>query len=92
MSHAASSSRPALDLALLVATVAALCLIAHPDRAHAKTANGVASAANIPYSGISPGDVDMATGKIIIVCRPDLYLDGPMPLVFERYYGSMLAP
>ena len=54
-------------------------------------ANPVVSAGNIPYSGMSPGGVDMATGEIIIVCRPDLALDGPMPVAFSRYYGSMLA-
>ncbi len=54
-------------------------------------ATSVTSAANIPFSGISPGGVDMATGEIIIVCRPDLALEGPFPLVYGRYYASMLA-
>ena len=51
----------------------------------------IASQANIPYSGIAPGSIDMATGELILVCQPDLRLDGPMPLSFGRYYGSMLA-
>jgi YD repeat-containing protein len=55
------------------------------------SATAVTSAANIPYSGTSPGGVNMATGELILVLRPDLVLDGPMPLVFERYYASMLA-
>jgi len=70
--------------------VAALCTIlsAYPELS---IATPLTSAANIPFSGISPGGVDMATGEIIIVCRPDLDLDGPFPLVFTRYYASMLA-
>ncbi|HMI31360.1 MAG TPA: DUF6531 domain-containing protein [Candidatus Limnocylindrales bacterium] len=32
----------------------------------------------------------MATGELILVMRPDLALDGPFPLVFRRYYASML--
>jgi len=70
--------------------VAALCILlsAYPE---SSIATPLTSAANIPFSGISPGGVDMATGEIIIVCRPDLYLDGPFPLKFARYYASMLA-
>src|SRR5262245_61604904 len=49
------------------------------------------SAANVPFSGISPGGVDMATGELILVMRPDLYLDGPLPLAYGRYYASLLA-
>ena len=77
----------------------------HPDRhvlfaaallgilalAPAALATPITSAANIPHSGISPGGVDMSTGEIIIVCRPDLAIDGPIPLSFSRYYASMLA-
>ena len=59
--------------------------------ASAAVATSVVSAGNIPYSGISPGGVDMATGEIIIVCRPDLLIDGPMPVGYGRYYASMLA-
>jgi len=53
-------------------------------------ATPVISAGNLPYSGISPGGVDMATGELILVMRPDLVVDGPFPLVFRRYYASML--
>ena len=54
-------------------------------------ATHVTTAANIPNSGIAPGHVNMATGELILVMRPDLALDGPIPLVFQRYYASMLA-
>ena len=58
---------------------------------HQANATPITSAANAPNSGISPGGVDMATGEIIVVCRPDLFIDGPVPLIFGRYYASMLA-
>jgi YD repeat-containing protein len=51
----------------------------------------VSSAANLPFSGIAPGPVDMASGELILVMRSDLMLDGPMPLSFTRCYGSMIA-
>jgi len=71
----------------------ALCVAAQlsPFAAPAARATPVTSAANVPHSAISPGGVDMATGEIIVVCRPDLALDGPLPVVFGRYYASMLA-
>ena len=50
-----------------------------------------ASGANFPFSAMSPGGVNLATGEIIVVCRPDLTLEGPAPIPFQRYYGSMLA-
>src|SRR5258706_4354778 len=53
-------------------------------------ATPVISAGNLPFSGISPGGVDMSTGELILVMRPDLVIDGPFPLVFRRYYASML--
>jgi len=81
-----SQLRPALRIAIPLA-VAGLCLILSASAASAV----VTSYANIPFSGISPGGVDMATGEIIIVCRPDLFLDGPFPVEFSRYYASMLA-
>jgi len=82
-----SQLRPAFRIAIPLA-VAALCLILSASPAHSTV---VTSYANIPFSGISPGGVDMATGEIIIVCRPDLYLDGPFPVEYGRYYASMLA-
>ncbi|MGH3055466.1 MAG: DUF6531 domain-containing protein, partial [Gaiellaceae bacterium] len=72
----------ALLAAALVTTLAA---------ARVSSATPITSAANAPHSGISPGGVDMATGEIIVVCRPDLVLDGPMPVEFGRYYASMLG-
>ena len=72
-------------LALIVAALATFAGSA------AALATPITSAANAPQSAISPGGVDMATGEIIIVCRPDLALDGPMPVVFGRYYASMLG-
>ncbi len=53
-------------------------------------ATPVISAGNLPYSGISPGGVDMSSGELILVMRPDLVVDGPFPVVFRRYYASML--
>jgi YD repeat-containing protein len=73
--------------ALLCALLIASVLTATP----AAFATPTTSAANIPHSGISPGGVDMASGEIIVVCRPDLVLDGPMPIAFSRYYASMLT-
>jgi YD repeat-containing protein len=73
-----------LGAALLIATAAGIV-------PRSVCATPVASAANIPYSGISPGGVDMATGEIIIVARPDLAIDGPFPVEFGRYYASMLT-
>ena len=49
------------------------------------------SRANLPYSGVSPGGVDMSTGELILVMRPDLEIDGPLPVVYQRYYASLLA-
>jgi type VI secretion system Hcp family effector len=71
-----------------LALVAALATVA---TSAAALATPITSAANAPQSGISPGGVDMATGEIILVCRPDLALDGPIPVVFGRYYASMLG-
>ena len=73
----------------LLATVAALFLYLSSDA----SAQGMTekSAANLPYSGISPGGVDMSTGELILVMRPDLVLDGPLPVVYGRYYASFLA-
>ena len=59
--------------------------------APAALATPITSFANIPHSAISPGGVDMSTGEIIVVCRPDLVLEGPIPFGFGRYYASMLA-
>lgn len=55
------------------------------------SATPVTSAANIPNSAISPGGVNLATGELILVLRPDLKLGGPMPIAFDRYYASMLT-
>src|SRR5262247_3747408 len=75
--------------AALLASVAALLLsLAGTSRAQGMTEK---SAANLPYSGISPGGVDMATGELILVMRPDLSLDGPFPVAYGRYYASLLA-
>ena len=71
--------------------VAAILIVAIAEVAPGSAiATVVTSAANIPYSGISPGGVDMASGELILVMRPDLVVDGPFPLVFQRYYASML--
>src|SRR5678815_382210 len=70
---------------LLGPAAVALALAAAPA-----AATPVHAAGNIPFSGISPGGVDMATGELILVMRPDLVVNGPAPLVFARYYASML--
>ncbi len=72
-------------LGLAVALALAFAFSAAPV-----AATPVISAGNLPYSGISPGGVDMSTGELILVMRPDLVIDGPFPLVFRRYYASML--
>src|SRR6516225_1894460 len=59
-----------------IAAVAALLLSLATSVSRAQV-----SAANLPYSGISPGGVDMQTGEIIVVARPDLALGGPLPVV-----------
>ena len=69
-----------------IAAVAALLLSLATSVSRAQV-----SAANLPYSGISPGGVDMQTGEIIVVARPDLALGGPLPVVYGRYYASFLA-
>src|SRR5262249_44676732 len=79
-------SRLGLQRALLLAAAFSSILASAPVQA-----SPVTSAANIPYSGASPGGVDMATGELILVLRPDLYLDGPFPVEFRRYYASMLS-
>jgi YD repeat-containing protein len=80
--HPARGPSSALLGALLIASLLA--------PAPAAFATPITSAANIPHSGISPGGVDMATGELILVLRPDLFINGPMPLEFTRYYASML--
>src|SRR5262245_24785152 len=79
-------SRSALRRIQLVAAMLSSILVSAPA-----FATPVTTAANIPFSGISPGGVDMATGELILVMRPDLVVEGPIPLVFRRYYASMLA-
>jgi len=71
-------------------TIVGLCVFANLLSASVAGATPVTSAANIPFSGISPGGVSMATGELILVMRPDLVVNGPFPLVFQRYYASML--
>jgi len=82
-------SRSALRIAVLA--VAAPILLTTPFAARQAHATPVTSHGNIPFSGISPGGVDMATGELILVMRPDLFMDGPFPVEFGRYYASMLA-
>jgi YD repeat-containing protein len=82
--HSPSSYLFRFHAAVLIAAIAAIA----PGAASATV---VTSAGNIPYSGISPGGVNMATGELILVMRPDLAIDGPFPVVFRRYYASMLA-
>jgi len=84
--NTASSSKwlPLVEAVLILA--AAFFAVSPPTPALAQ-----GSAANIPFSAISPGGVDMASGELILVMRPDLHLDGPLPVSFERYYASLLV-
>jgi YD repeat-containing protein len=82
--HSPTSHLLRIGAAILIAAIAE----ATPGAAFATV---VTSAGNIPYSGMSPGGVNMATGELILVMRPDLAIDGPFPVVFRRYYASMLA-
>src|SRR5262245_53363113 len=75
----------------LTLAFAASCLLAPLPPIGDASASPITSAANIPHAGVSPGGVNMATGELILVMRPDLVLEGPMPLTFGRYYASMLA-
>jgi YD repeat-containing protein len=74
-----------LTLAVLLALPILALSIAAPA-----LATPVISAGNLPFSGISPGGVNMATGELILVMRPDLVLCGPHPVPWFRYYASML--
>jgi RHS repeat-associated protein len=49
------------------------------------------SAANAPFSGWASDPVNTLTGELSFHEPPDLNLGGPMPLFFQRYYGSNLA-
>jgi hypothetical protein len=55
------------------------------------TVTDLTTAANIPYSGVWPGGVDMATNELFFAVPPDLCLGGPLPLCFGRYYASLQA-
>ena len=79
-------ARPRLTLVWVAA-----CALAVPLTHGIALATPVTTTANTPHAGISPGGVNMATGELILVMRPDLALDGPMPVTFGRYYGSMLV-
>lgn len=87
MLSAVVRSRSAFTPRSFLLAAAALGVLAlAPGYSHAQT-----SRANHPFSGISPGGVDMSTGELILVMRPDLTLDGPFPVIYRRYYASLLA-
>lgn len=48
------------------------------------------SSANNPYSGTSLDPINTSTGELTQYEPYDLYLDGPLPLYFQRYYASYL--
>src|SRR6267154_916110 len=86
-----SQTLPALSRRLITVLILSLSVpVMLAIHAGPVAATPVISAGNLPYSGISPGGVDMSTGELILVMRPDLVIDGPFPLVFKRYYASML--
>src|SRR6185295_3613519 len=84
----AGERRPSRSLESGLLPVLALALFAFT--AAPASATPVISAGNIPFSGISPGGVNMATGELILVMHPDLILSGPWPVPWRRYYASML--
>ncbi len=85
-SAAARSYSASRSLRLAIAALGPLLLGQVPSHAIAQM-----SRANLPFSGISPGGVDMSTGELILVMRPDLVIDGPLPVIYQRYYASRLA-
>ncbi len=48
------------------------------------------TSANAPYSPSSDEPVNTATGEFYFAKPPDLYLAGPRPMFFQRYYASRL--
>ena len=51
----------------------------------------VRTAANFPFSRWTVDPVNVFNGELTQDEQPDLYLGGPMPLVFRRHYTSMLV-
>ena len=49
------------------------------------------SAQNLRDSQTVGDPVNVFTGEYYSAPRPDLFLDGPLPVTFERYYSSALA-
>ena len=49
-----------------------------------------ATASNFEQSGTSNDPVNTHTGELTMVEDPDLFLGGPLPLFFQRYYASGL--
>lgn len=50
----------------------------------------VPSSANEIFSGRSDDPVNTRTGEFVLTEAPDLFLRGPLPLVFQRYYAGRL--
>ena len=50
-----------------------------------------ATTANMPLSEDAADPVSTASGEFYLPERADLYLGGPLPLFFARYYGSNLS-
>lgn len=48
------------------------------------------STANDPMPGVAGDPVDLFTGELFFHEEPDLFLGGPLPLYFQRYYASKL--
>ncbi|MDQ7065919.1 MAG: RHS repeat-associated core domain-containing protein [candidate division KSB1 bacterium] len=47
--------------------------------------------ANLIQSATTRDPINLFTGELFFLEAPDLYLGGPMPLIFERYYASHLG-
>lgn len=46
--------------------------------------------ANTPEAGDTGHPISTLTGELFETVRPDLVLGGPLPLIFQRYYGAFL--
>ncbi|RME41054.1 MAG: RHS repeat protein, partial [Planctomycetota bacterium] len=57
----------------------------------AKKSGGKETAANHKFAGDSNDPVSTYTGELFRDFRPDLYLGGPLPVFFSRYYASKLS-
>ena len=53
--------------------------------------SGQGTTANFPLSGHSLHPVNLFSGELFELFAPDFNLGGPFPLVFQRFYGSLVS-